>query len=238
MKITHGPSPAPTNVWFVPGGQCTKSHCFSGRSCSSMISTHSPASTKKSSWPDSAWYMPDGLPGSSAASVNPVLPKCSGCRSGRSASTRSVLSNPHRPPNASCRTHAASPALTTNHPGVVGASPDPTSSSRASSNIPAPFSRGRYGFSVLAVLRRVELDDDRDLLLVPEEEEFVGRRLHPVRLSQVVVVQESSEAGLGLAMACSEVHAKKRGATRHTYGARTATTHTQLRDESGPQHLY
>ena len=26
MKITQGPSPAPTNTCAVPGGQCTKSH--------------------------------------------------------------------------------------------------------------------------------------------------------------------------------------------------------------------
>ena len=28
MTIAHGPSPAPTNVCFVHGGQWTKSHCF------------------------------------------------------------------------------------------------------------------------------------------------------------------------------------------------------------------
>ena len=29
MKITHGPSPAPTKMCSVPGGQWTKSHAFS-----------------------------------------------------------------------------------------------------------------------------------------------------------------------------------------------------------------
>ncbi len=87
---------------------------------------------------DSAWYMPDGLPGSSTASVNPVCGKCCGGTPGRPCSTRSVLSNTQRPPNASWRTHAASAALTTNHPGLTGASPEPTSSNRACSIIAPP----------------------------------------------------------------------------------------------------
>src|SRR5512133_4090122 len=59
---------------------------------------------------------------------------------GRSATTRGLLSNTHRAPNASLRTHAASLTLTTNHPGLAGASPEPTSSSCASSIIIALLS--------------------------------------------------------------------------------------------------
>src|SRR5215207_7531726 len=42
-------------------------------------------------------------------------------------STGRVLSNTHRPPNTSLRTHAASLALSTNQHGLTGASPEPTS---------------------------------------------------------------------------------------------------------------
>ena len=47
------------------GRQCTKSHCRSGRSSPSMISSASPARTRKSSWSTSQWYMDIGSPGSS-----------------------------------------------------------------------------------------------------------------------------------------------------------------------------
>src|SRR4051812_8692840 len=50
-------------VCLVPGGQCTKSHCLSGRSSPSMISTPSPAMTRKSSWSASQWYMAIASPG-------------------------------------------------------------------------------------------------------------------------------------------------------------------------------
>src|SRR6187551_3064530 len=69
IRITHGSPPVPTKVWRVPGGQWTKSQARRGRSCSSISSKHSPASTRKSSWLDSAWYMPVGFPGSRTASV-------------------------------------------------------------------------------------------------------------------------------------------------------------------------
>ena len=45
-----GPVPAPTIVCLALGGQCTKSHCRSGRSSPSMIRSASPATTRKSSW--------------------------------------------------------------------------------------------------------------------------------------------------------------------------------------------
>ena len=60
---THGPSPAPAKACLVSGGQCTKSHCFSGRSWPSTISTPSPWRTRKSSASVSQWYVPDGSPG-------------------------------------------------------------------------------------------------------------------------------------------------------------------------------
>jgi hypothetical protein len=41
---------------------------------SSTSSTHFPPSMRKSSWPDSAWYIPVGVPGSSTARVKPVSP--------------------------------------------------------------------------------------------------------------------------------------------------------------------
>ena len=63
MKITHGPSPAPTKMWSVSGGQWTKSHAFSGRSSPSISSRHSPASTRNSSGSASRWYIPVRLSG-------------------------------------------------------------------------------------------------------------------------------------------------------------------------------
>jgi hypothetical protein len=55
MTITHGPSPAPTKMWSVPAGQWTKSHAFSRRSSPSIRTTHSPETTRKSSWTLSRW---------------------------------------------------------------------------------------------------------------------------------------------------------------------------------------
>src|SRR3954462_2322583 len=151
MKITQGPPPVPTKVCRVPGGQWTKSQARNSRSSSSTSSRQVPASTRKSSWLDSAWYMPVGLPGSSTASVNPTCSNCCGSSSGRSESTRPLLSKTQRPPNASFRSHAASATLTTNQPGLAGARPEPTSSSLASSTATvsprrrAPGSRARRG---------------------------------------------------------------------------------------------
>ena len=42
MRITHGPSPAPTNAWVVFGAQWTRSHARNCRSSPSTISRHSP----------------------------------------------------------------------------------------------------------------------------------------------------------------------------------------------------
>src|SRR5437764_4993083 len=145
MKITQGPSPVPTKTWAVPGGQCTRSHACSGRSWSSMIRTHVPASTRKSSWHGSAWYIPFGVPGSRTTRVWPSCSNGCGTASGRSISTRRLLSNTQRLPRASLRTHAASPTLTTNQPGLTGASPEPTSSSRASSTIVGTRCAGQAG---------------------------------------------------------------------------------------------
>ena len=56
MTIAHGPSPAPTKVCRVQGGQWTKSHAFRRRSSPSITRMHSPETTRKSSWPLSPWY--------------------------------------------------------------------------------------------------------------------------------------------------------------------------------------
>ena len=71
MTIAHGPSPAPTKTCSVIGGQWTKSHCFSGRSSPSITSTHSPETTRKSSWAHSPWYMQFGSPGRRTTSWKP-----------------------------------------------------------------------------------------------------------------------------------------------------------------------
>ena len=58
---------------FVPGGQCTKSHARSGRSSPSTINSASPASTRKSSWSASQWYIPIDSPGSRTREVDADL---------------------------------------------------------------------------------------------------------------------------------------------------------------------
>ena len=55
IRIGHGSSPAPTMMCAVPGGQWKKSHWRSRRSSPSTTRMHSPASTRKPSWSDSAW---------------------------------------------------------------------------------------------------------------------------------------------------------------------------------------
>ena len=56
----------------VPAGQCTKSQARSGRSTPSMITRHSPESTRKSSWASSEWYFPFGSPGCSTWMLIPI----------------------------------------------------------------------------------------------------------------------------------------------------------------------
>src|ERR1035437_843313 len=166
MKITHGAPSVPTKTCSVPAGQCTKSHARRRRSTPAINSRHSPARTRKSSWPDSAWYMPVGLPGSSTASVNPICGNIWGSTSGRSTSTRGLPSNAQRLPNASLWAHADSATLTTNQPGVTGARPDPTSSSRASSTITAPFSATQVRVAAVEPVlarRREDVDVERVL---------------------------------------------------------------------------
>ena len=73
MRIAHGPSPAPTKMWCVPGGQWTKSQAFSRRSSPSIRQMHSPERTRKSSWTASAWYLPLGWPGCSDVDADSEL---------------------------------------------------------------------------------------------------------------------------------------------------------------------
>ncbi len=68
------PSPAPTKMCSVHGGQCTKSHAFSARSWPSTISRHSPERTRKSSCASSPWYMPLGSPGRRIPTLMPSSP--------------------------------------------------------------------------------------------------------------------------------------------------------------------
>ena len=73
------------------GGQWTKSHARSGRSSPSTISSASPASTRKSSWSSSQWYIAIASPGASVtrlirAARTPARP--------RGARTRRALGRP------------------------------------------------------------------------------------------------------------------------------------------------
>src|SRR5215212_9798892 len=103
-----------------------------------MTAMHSPITTRKSSCTDSAWYMPEGRPGRSTRRANPAPGFTYSLRSGRPRRTNSSDSKMEQASVASLFIHAASPALTTNHPGVTGARPDSTDSSRASSIIWPP----------------------------------------------------------------------------------------------------
>ena len=55
ISRTHGSAPSFTKTWRVPGGQWTRSHCFTCRSCSSTIAVHEPRRTRNSSCASSAW---------------------------------------------------------------------------------------------------------------------------------------------------------------------------------------
>ena len=55
ISTTQGPSPAPTNTWLTPGGQCTKSQALRLRSSPLARRMHSPDSTRKSSCALSRW---------------------------------------------------------------------------------------------------------------------------------------------------------------------------------------
>src|SRR5437016_8665595 len=149
MKMTHGPSPVPTNEWLVRGGQWTKSQALSGRSSSSIRSRHSPARTRKSSCADSRWYRPPGWPGCRTPIVKPTWGKETSSPSRTKASPRTsfVIQRP-------------SGTFTTNQPSVAGARPPSVSSRRASSTIRLRRSEtlGRSGTGPLgldfAVFRR------------------------------------------------------------------------------------
>src|SRR5215207_6035266 len=71
-RTAQGTSPAPTMMCLVSAGQCTKSHCRSGRSSPSTTSSASPESTRNSSWSASQWYMPMGSPGASTKRLTPT----------------------------------------------------------------------------------------------------------------------------------------------------------------------
>src|SRR3954469_14093024 len=162
MKITHGPSPAPTRMCSVSGGQCTKSHAFSGRSSPSINSKHSPASTRKFSWLASRWYRPLASPGCSTASVKPT-----------SGKPTSLPSKMQASPSTSLVTQAASGMLTTNQPSVTGARPVSSRSSRASSTIGL--------VAALKLAHMVGEHDDRFLQLHDLlEQEIVGLAEHGV----------------------------------------------------------
>ena len=110
--IPTGPDPKPsfTKTCRAPAGQCTKSHCFRFRSCSSTIAVHEPRRTRKSSCASSAWYSVERSPGSI---TERWIPTCSNRPS--SGSRRHRFPNPAR----STQRASASPALTTNHVSVT-----------------------------------------------------------------------------------------------------------------------
>src|SRR5581483_4173415 len=118
IRITQGPSPAPTKMCSVQGGECKKSQAPSRRSSPSTIRTHSPCSTRKSSCFDSpcsrTWRR---MPSSANSAFGPS--KLHSAPDGRS-----------RPPAE--LSHIASRTFTTNQPSPAGARPDPVSSSFAS----------------------------------------------------------------------------------------------------------
>jgi hypothetical protein len=118
----HGELPAPT-MWFVPGGQCTKSHCRSVRSSPSMMRTGSPDNTRKSFWSASQWYMAIGSPGPRSVRLTPSCWK--------SVSPSSAPSKSHNTPRPGRCQHSASRALRTNQPSPFGTRPRSVSTSCA-----------------------------------------------------------------------------------------------------------
>src|SRR5205814_2129436 len=113
----HGP---PTIVCSVYGGQCTKSHCRSGRSCPSTISVAVPERTRKSSWSLSQWDIDNGWPGPSTVMPNPSCSK--------------TVSPPkfENLPQPSDSYQRSSCALTTNQPSPLHTRPCSVSSTGAS----------------------------------------------------------------------------------------------------------
>ena len=127
----HGASPAPTIVCFAPAGQCTKSHCRRGRSSPSITRSASPASTRKSSWSASQWYIAIGSPGASRVRLMPSSWKSV-------APSKPAPSNSQRTPRPSRRHHWASRALSTNQPSPLGTRPCSRVTSCASGTIGKP----------------------------------------------------------------------------------------------------
>ena len=132
MKITHGPSPVPTNVWLRAGRAVDE---VPGPQLALLLLDDQQARAREH---EEVLLARLGvvhagrLAGLEHRQREAELLEICGSSSGRSASTRPLLSNTQRPPKASWRSHAASPTLTTNQPGLTGARPEPTSSSRAS----------------------------------------------------------------------------------------------------------
>ena len=75
------PSPTPTNTCRVSGGQCTKSHCLSARSCPSTISSASPESTRKSSCSSGSTsrHRTRRIPSTEAVASGSMEPPCVAC---------------------------------------------------------------------------------------------------------------------------------------------------------------
>jgi hypothetical protein len=121
----HGAAPAPMIVWFVPGGQCTKSHVRSLRSSPSMMSIASPASTRKSSWSDSQWYIAIGSPGPRSVRLIPSCMKSV-------APSKPAPSNSHSTPRPFRSHHCVSHAFRTNQPSPFGTRPRSVGTSSAS----------------------------------------------------------------------------------------------------------
>src|SRR5438105_2870809 len=112
-------------MWFVSGGQCTKSHRCNGRSSPSISSSASPESTRKSSWSASQWYIPIGSPGPRTMRLTPSCGKDVSSTSPQPVKGRLW-------PRLSRRIQRALRALRTNQPAPAGTSPASVSSSGAS----------------------------------------------------------------------------------------------------------
>src|SRR5258706_16008039 len=126
--MTHGLPPTPTNTWFVPGGQGTKSHFFSGTFFSSTSRAQRPSRIRKSSCSDSRWYMQFDLPGRRTCSLIPRWGK------------ERFPSNGQTQPNPSLCHQRLARAFTTNQPPVDGVSPPFSRFNRARFAIFGPLS--------------------------------------------------------------------------------------------------
>ena len=116
-----------------------------------------------------------GRPGGTTRIVNPALGFTYSVRSGRPRSTKSSDSKMQTPPlHSSFVTQAASAVLTTNQPGVTGASPEPTLSSRASVHVPScvvdrtTLARRRASTAARGHLLRIEMGQLRRIRHNPE----------------------------------------------------------------------